>query len=160
LLNAVRFGALSRSSPDPEKVKITGLSEDDKAKRKDLARRRDEATAALLADMKDSPDLAFDALELVQDCEHPEAFARGVGKLKVLAASNFGGQPTKDAALLRRNALKMAGVVGGADYFDRMAAFYENAENLKPDPNRVAGDTDKTALKYTGAMGRALVDLK
>ena len=159
LLNAARFGALSRSSPDPKDVE--GLSDGEKAQRKDLARRRDEATAALLADMKDNPDLAFEALEVVQDCEHPEAFAGGVGKLKALAASNFGGQAKlpREAAGMRRNALKMAGLVGGTDYFVRMEKFYADPNNLKPDPNRVE-DTEQTTLNYTGAMGRALVDLK
>src|SRR6202030_2017273 len=87
----------------------------------------------------------------------------GSGKLKTLAASSFGGKatPPQEAGVMRRNALKMAGMVGGTDYFDRMTAFYENTNNLGPDPNRVTGEggTEKTTLKYTGAMGRALVDL-
>ena len=167
LLNAVRFGPLSRTAPDPENV--AGLTPEEVKQRHELARKRQEATVGILAGVNDHPDLALAALELLQDSEHPEAFAGGVAKVGVLQASKFGdsNREAAETGTMARNVLKMAAVVGGEDFFDRMTTFYDNPDNLKKDVNRVQPKNlddgpeanKKTTLKYTGAIGRELLDL-
>ncbi len=154
LTAALRYGPASKTTVAP--TAVTGLSGDQLAERQRQAASRDKATAAVLENFKDHPDVADAALEAIQGSDHPEAFEGGVGQLCTIATGNFKGQATAaEARTMAKNALKMAGAVGG-DYLARMDAYYATDAAKQPDTLRDP-DHKKSALNYTGAMGGALL---
>ncbi len=162
LVNAVRFGPLAEPAIDPEQV--AGLTETEKLKRTEVAQKREAATKAILAHCKDYPDLALDALDIIGDAQNLEAFTDKIANLGPLLASGFGGTANPaEARKMTQNALKMAVAAGGPDFFERMTEFYKTPSNLDPDQNRAGGDgklnTKAATLKYTGAIGQAMLDL-
>jgi len=154
LTAALRYGPASKTTVAP--TAVTGLSADQLAERQKQAASRDKATAAVLENFKDYPDVADAALEAIQGSDHPEAFEGGVGQLCTIATGNFKGQATAaEARTMAKNAVKMAGAVGG-DYLARMDAYYATDAAKQPDTLRDP-DHKKSALNYTGAMGDALL---